>query len=390
MRLAYVTDQILPRRATDTFQLISMASALGRVGADVTVVAPARRGRPPADPAEIADYYGVEASFRVEAVRSIYPLFFRGLEKVAHAFAMLKSDAVRRGDVLYTRNLPIVTCALTAGRIPVVYETYRPWPEWNPSSKFFFDWVGGRENFLGAILHSNHARDSYARTRIDVSRLLTAYNGFDLRSMEPRLSKEEARAAVGLPADVPVAVYVGSVSIAKGIGEILSIARLMPDVRFILVGSEGKGTIEEEANGLPNVTIVGWRPLAEAAPFLQAADVLVIPPSSRPLREVGNTVLPIKTFMYLAAGRAILAPATPDVSEVLTDGVNAVLVQPDDAAQAARRLRELLENPHYMEKLGRAAANHASGFTWEKRAQKVLAFMEERLHDYRPKDHREL
>ena len=52
--------------------------------------------------------------------------------------------------------------------------------------------------------------------------------------------------------------------------------------------------------------------------FLFAADILMIPEPK--VKTVGNTVLPMKLFQYLAAGRAIYAPDAPDTAELLTHG----------------------------------------------------------------------
>src|SRR5262249_43065578 len=81
--------------------------------------------------------------------------------------------------------------------------------------------------------------------------------------------------------------------------------------RFILVGSEGDGPVEAAAHQIPNVSLVPWQPFGQLPPWLYAADVLLIPPSLDPLRRHGNTVLPIKLFLYLGAGRALLAPRAP-------------------------------------------------------------------------------
>ncbi|MGA7305531.1 MAG: glycosyltransferase family 4 protein [Rhodothermales bacterium] len=378
MKIAYVTDQILPRTATDTRQMVSMASALGRTGASVTLVTPRRWfGREPSVQ-DIAVFYEIEPAFALRSVRSLYPNI-RGLEKIAQGIAGPFVRATRDADIVYTRTLPIVLGSLLLGNRPVVYETYRPWPLQRPFSKRFFRRLGNHPRFLGAVLHSNFARDSYGASGVPASKLLTAYNGYARRNLTPVLPRQAARARCSLPADGRIVTYAGRLDRKKGVDLLLDLAGRLTDVTFVLVGSEHDGIVEQTAKRLPNVMIVPWQPESRIAPYLYAADVLIIPPTSRPLQEVGNTVLPIKTFQYLAAGRAILAPNTPDLSELLVDGLNACLVEPDAVEGTAVALRELLEDSERIHRLEEHALETSRRFTWENRAGKVLDFITGRL-----------
>jgi glycosyltransferase involved in cell wall biosynthesis len=124
------------------------------------------------------------------------------------------------------------------------------------------------------------------------------------------------------------------------------------------------------------VRCFGFRPARELPPFLLAADVLLIPPSAAPLMQHGRTVLPMKVFSYLAAGRPIVAGRLPDVCEVLVDGDNALLVTPDAADETAQALRALLADPGLCERLSQGALRSAAELTWESRARRVLACIE--------------
>jgi glycosyltransferase involved in cell wall biosynthesis len=214
---------------------------------------------------------------------------------------------------------------------------------------------------------------------VAAEKLVTVYNAYDAAFLEPFLSRDDARTACGLDTCRSVVTYAGRVSKEKGVDLILDLARAMPRVMFVLVGSEGHGFIERRAETVENVTIVPWGADRKIAPYLHAADVLIMPPTARPLRRVGNTVLPIKTFQYLAAGRAILAPATPDVAEILIDGRNACLVPPDDVKAAKTRLEDLLADEPARSSLAREAAATARRHTWPQRAGDVLEFLTERL-----------
>ena len=105
--------------------------------------------------------------------------------------------------------------------------------------------------------------------------------------------------------------------------------------------------------------IVPWQRFSDLAPYLYAADVLIIPPSLEPLEQHGTTVLPIKLFLYLAAGRAILAPIAPDTAELLRADANAALVPPGDIDAMLDMLRRLIHDVPLAERLGAAALETA-------------------------------
>jgi glycosyltransferase involved in cell wall biosynthesis len=165
----------------------------------------------------------------------------------------------------------------------------------------------------------------------------------------------------------------------KGLDIILAAARGAPEIGFVLVGSEGEGPVELEARSLANVRIVPWQRFRELAPWLYAADVLVIPPSLEPLERHGNTVLPIKLFLYLAAGRVLLAPRAPDTAELLSDGQNAALVDAGDVAGTVATLRALSADPGRAEALAAGALATAQSLTWEARAGRIEAFLRHRM-----------
>ena len=379
LRVAYVTDQLLPSDATDTAQTMAMCAALGALDdVALTLVAPAHpRLR---DVSALAAHYGVASTFSLAPLPGPYPapLGLRGLEKVAHArnaARWLRDHAI---DLVYTRNLPAVWATLSRTDMPVVYETYRPWPEQSRFKRLLFTRLRRRERLVGLVLHSRLAAESYAWLGFSPERLMVAHNAIDPAPFLNPLSPREARTRLGLPLDGPLVVYTGHVSPDKGLDLVLDAAERLPSVRFALVGSSGQGPIERRAAALSNVRVVGWQSANVVPIWLMAADILVIPPTSRPLLKVGNTVLPIKTFQYLAAGRAIVAPRTPDLCEVLDDR-NAVLVPPDDREAFITALTWLCAEPGRAATLGDQARRGALDRTWDRRARAVADFFRSRL-----------
>jgi glycosyltransferase involved in cell wall biosynthesis len=291
---------------------------------------------------------------------------------------LLADPIVAGADLVYSR-VPVMLAWPGPYPLPFATDLYRPWPDDWPWLRRFVRRTAARPECLGYVLHSAHAAESYARAGVPAGKMLVAHNGHDPARLRPRLGKAEARARLGLPESRGIAVYAGRINAHKGLDQLLALADLRPETLFLLVGSEGAGAVETAAAARPNVEIVPWQPAEALAPWLYAADLLVIPPASAPLERFGTCVLPLKTFLYLAAGRPILAPDAPDTAEILKDGVNALLVPPDRPEAAAAALDRLLADPALAARLGEQGAAAAAALSWDARAERISAFLAKRL-----------
>lgn len=378
MKVRYIYDQLLPSRDTDTEQVLNTVTALGRRGVDVELVIPSPEGVPP-DTQAIRDYYQVKGPLTL-ASEPVARLGNRPLQKAIHGYRAAKRRET--ADLVYTRNLHAVAFGLRAG-YRVAYEHFRPWADQYPPLEPVLKSLFEHANFLGAILHSSHIVPSYQRVGLVETRLLVAHNGYEPLRMEPRLERGEARRLLELEEHGPLVIYAGRINESKGLSAIFELARRLPDVRFLLVGSENpEGPIERQARAYPNVSIRPWQRFDATIRYLYAADVLIIPPSREPLERHGNTVLPMKLFSYLASGRPIFAPEAPDTADLLFHENTAVLVPPDNAEHQARELRALLEDPERSARIAEGALARARELTWDARAAKIEAFLEERLREH--------
>ncbi|MEA3062176.1 MAG: hypothetical protein QOJ94_1957 [Sphingomonadales bacterium] len=374
MRLIYPLLWSRLGRKADQEQSVSTAAAFARAGADVTLVMPRGPSDPALDAGALRDWFQVEGPFELVQLRTP----FRGVHFPMSALWYLevaRTRLVKGADILYSR-MPAAFAGGGTSPLPFAVEHYQPWPDRLPMLRPMIRRTARRRHCLGFILHSAFAARSYRRIGVPEEKLLVAHNGVDLARALPRRTPAEARAALGLGDGRPVALYAGRLSARKGLDQLLALARLRPEIRFVLVGSEGEGEVERSAAGLFNVEIRPWAGPDALPLWLQAADILLIPPSSAPLRRFGDCVLPLKIFAYLAAGRPILAPASPDTAELLRDGETARLVPADDPAAAAEALAALIADEALRRRLGDGAAALAETLTWDKRAEKILAFLE--------------
>jgi starch synthase len=377
MRLIYPLMWARPNRNADREQSISTAAALARRGIEVTVLMPRGPGDPPLSAAELRAWFAVDGDFHLVQRTSGWAgeKLLRTLMWLRQVF---RDPELAGADLLYSR-MPAMLCMGQRAPSPFATEQYRPWPDDIPAIRPLVRRTAGHERCLGLITHSNYAAGAYRRAGVAENKILVAHNGANPHLPTGASSWDEARARLGLPARRPIALYAGRINAQKGLDQILAMAALRPDVLFVLVGSEGEGAIEGQAAGRENVRIVPWQGPAELPHWLHAADILLIPPSRAPLHQFRNCVLPIKLFSYLAAGRPILAPAAPDTAELLVDGGNALLVPPGQPEAAALALDRMLGDSELAARLGAGALASASELTWDRRAEKIEAFLNARL-----------
>jgi glycosyltransferase involved in cell wall biosynthesis len=377
MRLAYpVLWSRLGREASQE-QTVATAAALARRGVEVSLILPRGAADPPLDAEAVRAWFGVRGDFALVQ----RPSRRAGENAVRSTLWMrqLLADPVLAGaDLLYSR-VPVMLAWPGPYPLPFATDLYRPWPDDWPWLRPFVRRAAERPECLGYVLHSAYAARSYARAGVPAEKMLVAHNGHDPERMQPRLGKAEARARLGLPEKRGIAVYAGRINGRKGLEQLLALADLRPATLFLLVGSEGAGPVEAASGRRANVEVVPWQTPEGLAPYLYAADLLVIPPASAPLDRFGTCVLPLKTFVYLAAGRPILAPAAADTAELLEDGVNALLVPPDRPEAAAAALDRILADPALAERLGEGGAVTAATLTWDARAERIAAFLAGRL-----------
>ena len=113
------------------------------------------------------------------------------------------------------------------------------------------------------------------------------------------------------------------------------------------------------------IILTGSIPNHEVPKYLAAADIGLQPGAI-------EYSAPLKLIEYMAAGLAIVAPRTPSIEEVFTDGVNAVLFDPQDDEALINRLTYLHGDPQERRRLADRARQDAHPYTWTANARKVL------------------
>ncbi len=125
VRILFTYENLLPNDQADSEQFVNTAGALARAGHEVELLVPRKTGRTGQSAAEMLGYYQVEAPLTLTEL----PSFDRHLwiQHVVHAAQVSRHPKPKQFDLLYTRNLAMLTACVHPG-IPSAYEHFRPWP----------------------------------------------------------------------------------------------------------------------------------------------------------------------------------------------------------------------------------------------------------------------
>jgi glycosyltransferase involved in cell wall biosynthesis len=173
-------------------------------------------------------------------------------------------------------------------------------------------------------------------------------------------------------------IYVGQLYPWKGAGTLVEAMKYIDEGNLHVVGGSAERIreLKETASRLgieDRIVFHGQVPPEEVRNHLAGAEVGVLP-LTRELISASFTS-PLKLFEYMAARVPIVASDLPSTREILTDGVNALLVQPHNSRALADAIRKLLENRELAQELSRKAYEDVFSFTWEKRAERLIRFI---------------
>ena len=220
---------------------------------------------------------------------------------------------------------------------------------------------------------SPHLRRRIAALGIAPEKILVLPNAVSAASLDAPADGAPIRARHQCT-DAVVIGFIGWFVAWHRLGNLLSqfaaLATADPHLRLMLVGD---GTLREalaaQAATLgvaDRVIFTGSVPHSEIPAHLAAMDICVVPHSN----EYRS---PIKLFESMARARATVAPHTEPIAQVITDGVNGLLFDPQNPASLREALRRLIADPAHRAQLGAAARDAIRAHhTWDRNAAAVL------------------
>jgi glycosyltransferase involved in cell wall biosynthesis len=384
VKIAYVHSVAFPSLDANVVQVVQMCRAFAQRGHEVRLFIPRAKQflSDEAARAGARDFYAGDLPFAVEFVKDIR--VFGRLQMLGSVRSTLKAIRRARPDLIYSRN-PWTIRFLPRAGVPFVFEVHEERVHLrsrclNRYLRRAIVRASRRPECLLVVAISDALRRIWVEFGVPSEKLVSAHDGVEIEMFNPEMSASEARTKLGLEGARPLVVYTGALKTDRGVDQMLAAARALPEMELCLVGGkENEITFwksQAARMGLSNVRFAGRVPHREIPLWLAAADVLLMMWTSRVPTIRGCS--PMKMFEYMAAQRLIVGPAFPTIREVLEDGKDAILFEPDNVAALIAALREALarRNDSAMPRAARAKVER--DYTWQKRAEKTLGEIEKR------------
>lgn len=325
--------------AAERTRRVLLASPGGRRGRGgmaslVTYLADALPQRLPAVRVDILDTYGPGAfwlmpfHFALAILRVIVARMLGRLD-LLHVHMACYGSALRK---------PILARVAIALGVPTVMhlhgadfdDFFRALPRWRQLLL-----VGVLGRCVRVVVIGHHWRGFVTGTlRLDPAKIVLIHNGAPVPPPRPpRASGSTAKI-----------LMLGELGPRKGTPELIQ-ALAAPELKSrawsaVLAGNGLVDRYKAEAAALglaERVSIPGWQDAARAQALLDDADIFVLPS-----RQEG---LPMAILEAMARGAAVISTPVGAIPDAITDGETGLLVPPGDAADLARAILRLIDDP---------------------------------------------
>jgi glycosyltransferase involved in cell wall biosynthesis len=394
--LVLVANTRLPSERAQALQVSHAAAAFARAGVPTTVLH-ARRRRVMPLPAgdDLWSYYAVApggdhprpavedvaCSDWIESVPRWLQYLPARLQEVSfarNAARRARALARRRGESslplrLYSREIEAARMISPRHRIDVFLEIHRV-----PAGRLRRSWLlEAAERAAGVLAISGGVRDDLLTLGVAPDLLRVEHDAFEPTLVSAAPDRNTARRELRLAEGEQVVVYTGGLLAWKGVEIAAEAARLLPGVTFLVAGGMEQDVtrLRRSTSDIPNLRVDGFQPPERVPLYLAAADLGLVPNLAEPVISALYTS-PLKVFESMAAGLPLVASDLPSLREIL-DETQARFFPPGDARALATALRELLADEPARRAMAGAMASAAPAHTWDRRAERILTWMEE-------------
>ncbi|WP_449448011.1 glycosyltransferase [Thermomonas brevis] len=361
MKIAYITHATIPGQSAAALNIEQMCRAFAKEQHEVTLIAPWKLWRR-------SSWRGVNGFIEFSSLLSVERIFDFPFVRRSVFDVFAAKRALRLGvDIAHCRKLSTVEAACGIG-LPCILELHSMYdvarsPE--ASRRIFADDMLRRVIVITDALKRDML--SFLGVPGIEKKIHVVRDAVDTDKMQAALAEDISSPGIG---------YFGTVSLAKGCGNLLELARHLPNVYIHLVGRIDRSMARKLSHWTPpNLLVYGCVPHARCLSLMKSMQALILPNPEVMIMEKGDDIgrytSPMKMFEYMATGVPIIASRVPAILEVLDENC-AVLVDADDTSAWCDAARQLLHSEEVSSRLASNALGRAAQFGFRARVGRVL------------------
>ena len=205
---------------------------------------------------------------------------------------------------------------------------------------------------------------------VDRKNIVVIPNGINPDDFGGAIDNEQAKRRLGLAGKL-VMGFTGFLKDWHGLEKVIELtARTDSEWHLLIVGDgPAMDTLKKRATALNvtnRVTFTGMIAREHVAAHVAAFDIALQP-------AVVDYASPLKLFEYMALGRPVVAPAQPNIMEILTDGKDALLFDPRDPRGLGSAVDRLCRDAGLRQRIGEAGRQtiQSRRLTWSDNAARV-------------------
>ncbi len=393
-RLHYISFVRFPTEKAHGLQIAQNCEALADTGYDVTLWASNRKNIPEMD--AITDshaHYGVKANFKIKRIPSIdlywlangntkleYIAFW--IHTLSYCLMLILTMLMNKADIYYSRDrYPLIALSLIIPKKKLAFEVH----QFAPTQKG----AKAQQSLVRRVGHivaiTPELRTNFIeKHQAAPEQIMLAHDGIREARFNHLPDRVTARRQIGWDESAFIVGYMGrlhTMGMDKGVGLLVNATAQIEEVTLALVGGPDDMAAQLEQQWLnqggnsTDFYNAGTVKPDEIPIYLAAFDVCAMP---FPWTEhYAYYMSPLKLFEYMASGKAILATDLPSVTDVVTHGETAYIVEPGNQDALGDGIITLKNDLALRERIGKNAREVVlAKYTWEARAKHIKAHLE--------------
>ena len=371
MKFYYIANYRFPSERAHSIQVAENCQAFADLGYELVLLAPQRRTSIQKD---FFEFYGLKKNFSIRKIFCLDLLdkfpnrFTFWLQNVTFNFSILFILRHKEPSIIYSRDFLSVIFLALLGR-ELVFEVH------NISAHVSF-LRNKLFNKVRYVVISHGLKEALIKIGIDSNNILVAPDGVntDKFLINSTVEKNDLKKKFHWPLDQKILLYTGQLYEWKGVVILLAAASSLPRYQVCIVGGSAD-QIDQLKKKFPadNIFFMGQQAYSNLPLFLQAADCLVLPNSSKEKISKYYTS-PMKLFEYLSSGVPIVAADLPSIREIVSEK-EVYFFEADNPQSLAQSVQSVFVDPVVAKIKTGASQKKAEEFSWKNRVDKISKFL---------------